>query len=125
MTDPQEPVHPSTIAFYPEGLLHKFGFSDGDILGDLTEEHGLEVDHRELLVAVVERLVAPRLDQEVDIYTLWGTLHNPIRARTVDGDEADLGDTLTPEIIEIRVADIIEIARTLPPGENPEDWTRD
>jgi len=107
--------YPSTVVLYPEGLLHKFGFGDGDMLGDLTEEHGLEVDHRELLVAVVERLVVPGLDQRVDTYTLWGTLHNPIRARTIDGYEAALGDTLTPEIIEIPVADIIEVARTLPP----------
>jgi hypothetical protein len=32
------------VAFYPEGLLHKFGFGDGDLLYELVEEHGLAVD---------------------------------------------------------------------------------
>ena len=122
MTGPAEPNFANTIAFYPEGLLHKFGFGDGDMLGDLTEEHDLGVDHRELLVAVVDRLVVPRLDQKVDAYAFWGTLHNPIRARAIDGVEADIGDTLTPEIIEIPVADIIEVARSLPPSDDPETW---
>mgnify|MGYP001815140936 CR=1 FL=1 len=122
MTGNPESNDVSTIVFYPEGLLHKFGFGDGDMLDDLTEEHSLGVDHRELLVAVVERLVVPRLDQTVDAYAFWGTLHNPIRAKAIDGVEADIGDTLTPQSIEIPVADIIEVARTLPPSENPEKW---
>ena len=125
MTGPGDSGHSSTVVFYPEGLLHKFGFGDGDMMGDFTREHDLEVDHRDLLVAVVERLVVPRLDQQVDTYTLWGTLHNPIRARAIDGAEADLGDTLTPEIVEIPVADIIEVARTLLPDANPRTWAQD
>jgi hypothetical protein len=102
-----------TIAFYPEGLLHKFGFGDGDIVADLIEQYDLQVHHHDLLIAVVERLVVPRLDQKVETYTIGATLHNPIRARTIDGDEAGLGDELTPEIIEIQVSAIIQIARTL------------
>ena len=46
--------------------------------------------------------------------------HNPIRACTVDGEEADIDSTLTPEVVEVAVADIIEVASTLPPVEDEE-----
>ena len=122
MTDTGEFDPSSTITFYPDGLTHKFGFSDGDLLADLVEEHHLAVYHHDLLEAVVVRLVVPRLDQEVEVYRIEATLHNPMRARTIDGVEADHGDTLTPEIIEIPVADILEIAATLPPDPDYEQW---
>ena len=106
--------------FYPEGLLHKFGFGDGDMLYELIAEHHLGVDHQDLLVAVVERLVVSRLDQEVETYTMVSA-HNPIRARTVDGVEADIDSMITPDVVEIPVADIIAVARSLPsaPAEKP------
>lgn len=103
------------IRFYPEGLLHKFGFGDGDLLLELMEEHHLAVDRSELLVAVVERLVVPRLDQDVETYTLLSS-HNPIRASTVDGVEADLDSVLTPRVIEIPATEIISVARSLGTG---------
>ena len=111
------------IEFYPSGLLHKFGFGDGDMLEDLREEHGLKVDRSDLLAAVVERLVVPRLDQRVETYTL-ASMHNPIRARTVDGDEADMDSTLTPEVIEVPVAQILEVARTLSTVQDDEEGWR-
>jgi hypothetical protein len=95
-------------------LLHKFGFGDGDMMWDVIEEHDLGVDFQDLLIAVVERLVVPRLDQTVETHTIWATMHNPIRATTIDGVEASIGDSLTPDVIEVAVADIIEVARTLP-----------
>jgi len=107
----------AVVEFYPEGLLHKFGFGDGDMLYDFVEEHGLGVDDRDLLVAVVEHLVVPQLDQVVDTYTL-GTMHNPIRARTIDGEDADIDSTLTPEIVKVPEAEIIRIAQTLPPSDD-------
>lgn len=111
MTEPQPDVH-GVVEFYPEGLLHKFGLGDGDKLYDLVEEHDLEVDHRDLLIAVIERLVVPRLDQAVETHTL-ATFHNPIRAGTIDGEKADIYSTLTPEVIGVLVADIIAVASTL------------
>ena len=102
------------MAFYPFDLLHKFGFRDGDMLLDLMDEHHLEVDRSDLLAAVVEQLVVPRLDQRVETYRIV-SMHNPIRARTIDGAEADIDSTLTPEVVEVPVAQIIEVARTLPP----------
>lgn len=84
------------------------------MLVDLVVEHDLNVDFQDLLVAVVEQLVVPRLDQQVETFTISATLHNPIRARTVDGEEADYGSVITPRVVEIPVADIVRIARTLP-----------
>lgn len=122
-TEPEEPPAAEVVAFYPEGLLHKFGFSDGDLLVDLMEEHHVEVDRSDLLVAVVERLVVPRLDQRVETYTL-SSLHNPIRASTVDGAEADLDSVLTPEVIEVPVPEILAVARALSEGPLLDDLGR-
>ena len=107
-----------TVTFYTQHLLSKYGFDDGDLLFDIVEERGLEVDHRDLLIAVVERLVIPVLEQDVE-YDIIGTFHNPIRIRCIAGIEADLGDPLTPEDIVIPVSDIITIAGELPPDPYP------
>ncbi len=106
------------VEFYPEGLLHKFGFGDGDMLYELIEEHDLGVDHQDLLIAVVEQLVVPRLDQTVETYTLV-SLHNPIRARTIDGEEATLDSMLTPQVVEVPIVDILRLAGTPAPAPRP------
>jgi len=108
------------VDFYPDDLCSKFGFGDGDMLYELIQEHDLGVDHQELLIAVIERLVVPQLDVVVETYTL-PSIHNPIRAATIDGEKADPYDFISDEIIRIPVADIIEVARTLPPVEDT-DW---
>ncbi len=51
--------------------------------------------------------------QAVETFTLL-TLHNPIRADTIDGEKADIHSTLTPKVVEVLGVDIIRIARTLP-----------
>ena len=107
----------AVIEFYPADLLHKFGFGDGDMLYDFVQEHGLGVDDRHLLVAVVERLVVPQLDQVVETYTV-GTMHNPVRALTIDGEQADIDSTLTPDTVEVSESEIIRIAQTLPASGN-------
>ena len=108
------------VEFYPDDLCSKFGFGDGDMLYELIEEHDLGVDHQELLIAVVERLVVPQIDREIETYTL-PSLHNPIRAATIDGEQAGRHDCSSDEIVTVPVADIIRIARTLPPVEDS-DW---
>lgn len=118
--DPPPPAE-GTIEFYPDGLLSKFGFGDGDMLVELMEEHHLQVDRSELLAAVVERLVVPRLDQRVETYTL-ASMHNPIRARTVDGEAADIHSDLTPEFIEVPIGQIIAVAGTLPTVDDKDEW---
>lgn len=109
MTEPE-----GVVEFVSQGLLSKFGFEDGDMMLDFILDHDFGVDFRELLIAVVERLLVPRLDQQVETYTIWATLHNPIRAKTIDGEPADPFSTITPVIVEVAVADIISVARTLP-----------
>ena len=69
---------------------------------------------------VVERLVVPQIDREIETYTL-PSLHNPIRAATIDGEQAGRHDFISDEIVTVPVADIIRIARTLPPVEDS-DW---
>ena len=103
------------VEFYPEGLLHKFGFGDGDMLVEYVVQHDLNVDFQDLLVAVVEQLVIQQLDQQVETETILATLHNPIRARTIDGEEADICSVISPQVVEVPLADIVRIARTLPP----------
>ncbi len=101
------------VSFYPEGLLHKFGFGDGDMLVDFILDNELDVDFHDLLIAAVEKLVLPRLDQKVETYTIQATLHNPIRAQTIEGEEADRFSVLTPDVIEVEAADLIRVAATL------------
>ena len=64
---------------------------------------------------------AKGLEQTVETYTLLATLHNPIRADTIDAEKADIHATLTPEVVEVLVADIIRVARTLPRDDEAED----
>jgi hypothetical protein len=123
------------VIFHTEGLLSKWGFEDGDMLDDLlwdcgyrgTDERAIldPVDeigpiygfaHVVLIVTVVAH-VLPAIDQVVDVYTI-GTIHNPIRARTVDGvaiDEIDgeYDGLLTPATVEVPDHVITTIAGAL------------
>ena len=116
-----------TITLFPFDLVSKFGFEDGDVMFHFMEDHGLDferLDHHDLLIAVVEQLLVPRLDQAVETFTLV-SLHNPIRAGKVDGQEASYDSVFTPESVEIPVAEILEIAASLvEPDEEPgQDWS--
>ncbi|MCB2224835.1 MAG: hypothetical protein KQH83_11765 [Actinobacteria bacterium] len=117
---------PAAVTLYPEDLLHKFGFDDGDVMFFFMQDHGLGtgLDHHHLLIAVVERLLVPRLDQDVETMTIWATLHNPIRARTIDGEEATIHCTITPESVDIPAEAILEIHASLTrpgDGDRPAD----
>lgn len=117
---------PDHVTLYPEGLLHKFGFEDGDAMFYFMEDQGLDfeaVDHHDLLIAVVERLLLPRLDQTVETYLIEATLHNPIRAGTVDGEEATIDSILTPDSVDIPVEAILKIVEELLEPEE-RDWSR-
>ncbi|MFH1330151.1 MAG: hypothetical protein ABIJ48_05815 [Actinomycetota bacterium] len=58
-------------------------FRPDDLLADLVDEHGAGVSYHDLLIAVLEQLLLPRLDHHVEASTLV-SLHNPVRARTID-----------------------------------------
>lgn len=117
---------PDHITLYPDGLLSKFGFEDGDVMFYFMSDRGLDLealDHHDLLIAVVERLLIPRLDQTVETYVIEATLHNPIRAGTVDEEEASIHCIITPDSVDIPVEAILEVYESLlePKGR---DWSR-
>jgi hypothetical protein len=105
------------------GLLSKWGFNDGDepddVLDYLDEQLGEDAQrvnwHPILRRLVRERLITA-LDQVVVAVDVE-TIHNPIRASTVDG--VDVGDnwyetwnaaTLTPEFVEVPFDDVLALA---------------
>lgn len=103
------------MRIYTSGLLSKWGFGDGDLLWDFLYDHGIKVDDEPVLVRVVREHVLPAIDQQVDVYEVC-TIHNPLRARAVDGVEwdsytADTDGVLTPEYVDVPDDVIIAIAR--------------
>ena len=79
------------VYLWSPGLFSKFGFGDGDHLFDWKERHvkpGTELNSADLLVAAVEAYLLPALRQKVEV-ELLATMHNPIRAVTVDGVPVD------------------------------------
>ena len=125
------------MIFHTEGLLSKWGFSDGDLLDDLIWDAGMEevgdflfdkkdeagsiygFDHT-VLVLVLLTHVLPVLDQKVETRVI-GTIHNPLRATTVDGmdvRDAWFGDreypgAITPAEVEVPDETILALARSL------------
>lgn len=112
------------VTLHTSGLLSKWGFGDGDAPDgwyDYLDERGIGYQEvkgwRELLPALVRRYVVPVLDQQVAV-TEISTNHNPVRAVTVDGEDAercwheaeDLF-TLTPEQVTVPMAEVLEMAR--------------
>ncbi len=113
---PPEP--PETVTLFARGLLSKWGFCDGDILNWLYEfgEH----DKHAVLCAIVRQKLLPALAQKVEVVEI-STIHNPIRARTVDGKDvtglwydADFEkELLTPAFVDVTGEEVLAIARTL------------
>lgn len=78
-------------------LFSKYGFNDGDVPDtflDYCDDHQLEYPATGesgwhlLLVDLVDQLLVPLLPAPVEAYRI-GTIHNPIRARTVNGQAVD------------------------------------
>lgn len=120
-----EAVSEPAVRLFSSGLLSKWGFGDGDAPEewlDYCDEHGLPYgDWRDgILPELVKRYLLPVLDQEV-VITHIGTNHNPVRAQTVDGEDAerfwnvndDDESRLTPECAEIPMTDVARVAAEL------------
>lgn len=80
-----EPV----LHLHSDGLLSKWGFSDGDCPPewlDYCDATGMDYPEnwRAVLVELVKQRLLPALDQDVET-EIFSTIHNPIRARAVDG----------------------------------------
>lgn len=118
------------VAFSTGSLLSKWGFGDGDQLDDLLYDNGygdvweterlslpdeaFSFDHR-VLIRCVETFVLPQVREHHEITTYRiHTIHNPIRASLIDGEDVD--DTsgrwcdLTPPTVEVPVAQVLAIA---------------
>ena len=103
-------------------LLSKWGFNDGDDPDqwlDYCEARG--IDYNELdfpLVSLVRTYLLPRIEQDVTVVEIE-TSHNPIRAEVVNGvdvTEAWFGRApkplLTPELVDVPMADVLQLALT-------------
>lgn len=86
-------------------LLSKWGFGDGDCLGDWwwnVMDEPVPADEHQVLRDLVRTHLVPALEAAghvVEVYDIE-TIHNPIRARTLNGVEVDdyAGKTLEPEV---------------------------
>jgi hypothetical protein len=107
----------SKLLLHSGGLLSKWGFNDGDAPDDFLEwlqasGYGWKTDWHPVLCKLVRDYLVPALDQSVGIYTCE-TSHNPIRAETVNGEEADSDSELTPEFVEVPFSVVLGVALEL------------
>lgn len=118
---PLTPITEPTLTLDSDGLLSKFGFNDGDAPDawlDYCEANGIDYNEVDFpLVQLVRQYLLPALDQRVTVVEIE-TIHNPIRAKTVDGIEVHGQDTvngepieLTPEQVTIPMAEVARIAQ--------------
>ena len=110
------------VRLFSSGLLSKFGFNDGDAPDewwDYCEDKDIDLPPgtwHPILRELVNEFLLPVLTQKVEIVYI-GTNHNPVRADTIDGVSIDgYGDEkLTPESVEIPMAEVEKVARRLYP----------
>lgn len=85
------------LVLHPTGLLSKWGFADGDTVGDQIvaandwdrfQELMSDVDEHAVLVDLVRRFVLPACSAHIETVRL-NTIHNPIRASAVNGRSVD------------------------------------
>jgi hypothetical protein len=115
----------ASIVLLSDGLLSKWGFSDGDAPDtwyDFCDERGIDYNDlagwHSVLIQLVRRYLLPKLEQDVKV-TEISTIHNPIRAETVDGtdvtdgwyDSRATGPTLTPDRVEIPMEEVLRVAQ--------------
>jgi hypothetical protein len=108
----------ASIEFRTSDFFTRRGFASGDLLRS-TMPHLNNGELRDLLVEVLQRHVLPRLDQKVQASVL-PTVHNPLRATSVDGVEVTWptpeearGPTLTPATVTVMLEDVFACARRL------------
>lgn len=131
-----------TLLFLSEDLLHKWGFRDGDILRSIVKEnipeynmmlekeitldippkdcHALYFADR-CLEIIIRKYILPQIPQKIVLKRIVG--HNPVRAKTINGEPVDDYQyppkiKIKPEFFEIPIKLIVEEARKL--WENPQ-----
>jgi len=129
------------ILFLSDDLLHKWGFMDGDILRSINHENipeytavlqqEIELDIlpkdgqafyfvARCLEIIIRKYIVPRIPDKIVLKRVGG--HNPVRAKTINGEPVDdyqypAKIKIKPEFFEIPVKIIVEEARKL--WENP------
>jgi hypothetical protein len=109
-----------TLTLFSSCLLSKWGFNDGDAPDQWYDYcEGLGVDWTKLefpLTALVRKYLVPALEQTVTVCDIE-TIHNPIRAETVDGQDVTevwFGrapePTITPAAVDVPMADVLRLA---------------
>lgn len=66
-------------------LCTKFGFSDGDIVGDYCDENKIDLKkryHKDVLVKLVRKYLEPKLTPGISLYEIC-SIHNPIRCDVI------------------------------------------
>lgn len=121
-------TQPPTLTLFTESLFSKWGFNDGDLVGDFLLEH-LEddlldgyskVDEHRALRFLVRAYLLPALaagGADVEVYDIE-TIHNPVRARAVNGVELDAGveygealaPRLQPEHVDVPLVVVLRAA---------------
>ncbi|WP_435597023.1 hypothetical protein [Streptomyces anulatus] len=111
------------MTLFSSSLLSKWGFNDGDDPCDWLDYcEANDIDHANVdfpLVELVRRFLVPQIDQQVTVVEIE-TIHNPIRAETVDGvdmTEVWFGrapePALTPEYVEVPMGEVACLALEL------------
>ncbi|MFC8075952.1 hypothetical protein ACFUN8_10445 [Streptomyces sp. NPDC057307] len=109
-----------TITLFSSSLLSKWGFNDGDdpeLWLAWCETRG--IDHNAFdfpWAALVRKYLVPVIEQDITVVNI-GTMHNPIRAATVDG--ADVTEAwsgrapapiLTPDAVDVPMPEVLRLA---------------
>lgn len=118
----------SNFVMYADDLLSKWGFGDGDRLGewvyDWSGRFDFEYNEHKVLEELVKRFLLPKLDKKVEI-SFMSTIHNPVRAEMIDGEyytnhyEHDDNGLLGDVKIEVTKEQFIKVAEDF--GWKPKD----
>lgn len=112
----------SKFTMYANDLLSKWGFGDGDRLGDFMYENNSKFEYKvndhKLLEELVKRYLLPKLEKKVEIFYIE-TIHNPVRAEMIDGKyyqnhyEHDDEDLLGDVSVELSLEEIEAVAKEM------------
>lgn len=106
------------ITFKIDGLFDKGGFEDGDLLCNNEDWYYgmLEYGSHEFLFDVINELILPLLPIDIELEFIT-TIHNPVRAKTVDGVSVEvigyetLRETFKDTTISLEREEIKEFAK--------------
>ncbi|MFD5033637.1 hypothetical protein ACFWM0_25000 [Streptomyces sp. NPDC058405] len=109
-----------TVTLFSSSLLSKWGFNDGEPPEpwlDWCDAQGIDYNQIEYpLARLVRDHLISVIEQHITVVDIE-TIHNPIRAETVDG--ADMTEvwfgrapepTLTPDAVDVPMAEVLRIA---------------